>query len=148
MTLETNNRFAFTFRSDDSSVVGHAVRMKAAQYGFGWMPLPNYPLTSDAAVVLVALSGEKDCFNSLSEKCGVWNSEMEMACACYELGLGKTPTDQEDDGESLTDWMWTELFYYGKNEICFEGSSNIPEAELGVFESALDEAMGALAAAQ
>lgn len=146
MTSESNNRFTFTFRSDDSSAVGHAVRMKAAQYGFEWMPLPNYPLTSDAAVVLVALAGEKERFASLSEKCGVWNREERTACACHEVGLGKTPAVQEDEGESLTDWMWTEWYYYGKYEICFESSPNIPEAELGVFKSMLDEAMGVLAA--
>ena len=102
----------------------------AADYGFEWMPLSSYPLPSDALVVLVARSGEDRVFDSLSEKCGVWNSETQMACACYELGLGNPLSPQEDEGESLTDWMLTERYDYGQLEFCFESSPAILDAEV------------------
>lgn len=113
----------------------------AAQYGFEWMPLPSYPLPFEASVVLVAHPGEDSVFDSLSEKCGVWNSEMGTACACYELGLGNPLSPQEDEGESLTDWMLTERYYYGKGEICFESSPDILDAELCIFRHVLEDAM-------
>ena len=135
---------AMIFRSDDCCPIGSVVKDMAAQYGFDWMPLPSYPLPSDAAVVLVARYGDENVFASLSEKCGVWNSERGTACACYELGLGNPLSPQEDEGESLTDWMLTERYYYGKGEICFESSPDILDAELCIFRPVLEDAMKAL----
>lgn len=129
------------FRSDTSSPIGGIVKTMAADYGFEWMPLPSYPLPSDASVVLVARSDEDRVFDSLSEKCGVWNSETQTACACYELGLGNPLSPQEDEGESLTDWMLTERYYYGRVEICFESSPDINDAELCIFRPVLEDAM-------
>ena len=113
----------------------------AADYGFEWMPLPSYPLPFEASVVLVAHPGEDSVFDSLSEKCGVWNSETQMACACYELGLGNPPLHQEYDGESLTDWMLAERYYYEQGEICFESAPAISDAELCIFKPVLADAM-------
>lgn len=132
---------AMIFRSDDCCPIGSVVKDMAAQYGFDWMPLLSYPLPSDAAVVLVARYGDENVFASLSEKCGVWNSERGTACACYELGLGNPPLHQEYDGESLTDWMLTERYYYGQGEICFESAPAFSDAELCMFRPVLADAM-------
>ena len=127
------------FRSMAGSQVGDVVKTLATGSGFEWMPLPVYPLSSDAAVVIVAPAGVESVFDALRDKCGVWNEETMTACACYELRLSATNPPTEEISESLTDWMFTERYFYGKEEFCFESPDVFIESDLDIFKSKLAE---------
>lgn len=133
------------FRSMAGSPVGDIVKTLATASGFGWMPLPAYPLSSDAAVVLVTPAGGESTFDALREKCGVFNDETMTACACYEMRIGATNMPQERIGESLSDWIFTERYFYGQEEFCFEYSDVFLESDLDIFKSMLAATMHELA---
>lgn len=57
---------------EDSPIHGIVKRL-ADKYGFLWHKMPNFPLSRNAAIVLVASTGDKKMFSELSDKCGVWN---------------------------------------------------------------------------
>jgi hypothetical protein len=129
------------FLSREDSLIGNAVKSLAKRFGVEWRIAPEYPLSPNASVVLVAPTDDPKVIEELSSKCGVLDAKTMTACACYELVLDKNchGTDQSavDDGESLTDWILTEIHYYGRNEICFEGPENLSMSELDMFETAL-----------
>ena len=133
------------FRSRAGSPVGDLVKTLARASGFEWKPLPAYPLSPDAAVVLIAPAGEESTFEALRVKCGVFNDVTMTACACYELRIGATNSSTEDIGESLIDWMFTERYFYGQKEFCFEYPDVFLESDLDLLKSMLAENMRELA---
>jgi len=118
------------------------VKRTAGEHGFLWRELSNPPLTRNAAIILVAPAGDKKVFNELSDKCGIWNEKEQTACACYELEVGNdisaSRNQHESDKESLTDWLLTEYYFYGQNEIGFEGADGLSVEQLDEFEAMLE----------
>ncbi len=141
MNGEVNNYARpVVFLSREGSLIGNAVKSLAKGFGVEWRTAPEYPLPSSASVVLVASTDAPKVLDELSSKCGVWDAKTMTACASYELVLEKSSqnTDKSvDNGESLTDWILTEIHYYGRHEICFEGPENPSLSELYIFERAL-----------
>lgn len=129
------------FLSREGSFIGNAVKSLAKGFGVEWRTAPEYPLSSSAAVVLVAPVNDLEMLEELSSKCGVWDEKKLTACACYKLVLEKSCQDTDksavDNGESLTDWLLSEYFFYGRNEFCFEGPEKLSISELDMFETAL-----------
>ena len=138
-----------TFLSRTGSFIGDAVKSLAKGFGVEWRIAPKYPLPPTASVVLVAPTNDLKILEEISSKCGVWDAKTMAACACYELILDQSPKAADeaaiDDGESLTDWLLSEYFLYGRNEFCFEGPDNLSKSDLGKLETALAPAVGELA---
>lgn len=121
----------------DSPIHG-IVKNLAGKHGFLWRGLSDFPLSRNAAIVLVAPAGDEEMFSVLSSKCGVWNENEQTACACYELEVGNGVHVTMSDKESLTDWILTEYDFYGQNEIGFGCSDGLSQEQLQEFESALE----------
>lgn len=137
-----------TFRSREGSLIGNAVKSLAKVLGVEWRTTPEYPLPPSASVVLVAPTDDPVVLEELSSKSGVLDVKTMTACACYELVLDKSCQDADqsvDDGETLTDWILTEYFWYGRNVFCFEGPDDISKSDLVKFETALASALAELA---
>lgn len=127
--------------SRDGSLIGGIIKRLAGDFGFQWYELPDYPLSRNAAIVLVAPVGDEKSFRALSDKCGVWDEEKQTACACYELEVGKevdvSENQKASDKESLTDWILTEYDFYGQNRIGFEGADEWSLEQLQGFAAIL-----------
>ncbi len=113
----------------------------ADEYDILWHELPDFPLSRNAAIVLVAPAGDEKMFSVLSDKCGVWDEKEQTACACYELEVGNGACAAMSDKESLTDWILTEYDFYGQKEIGFEGADGLSAGQLQEFETMLERAL-------
>lgn len=122
---------------EDSPIHGIVKRL-ADKYGFLWHQMPNFPLSRNAAIVLVASTGDKKMFSELSDKCGVWNQNEQTACACYELEVGNGVPVLMSDDEPLTDWILAESVFYEQNKIGFEGANELSAEQLCEFETVLE----------
>lgn len=117
------------------------IKHNADEYGFLWRELSDFPLSRNAAIVLVAPAGDEKMFSELSDKCGVWDEKGQTACACYELEVGNDVYAAMSDKESLTDWILTEYDFYGQNEIGFEGVDGLSAEQLQEFETILERTL-------
>jgi len=137
--------YPIVLMSRDGGSIHGIVKHLAGEHGFLWRELPDFPLSRNAAIVLVVPAGDEKMFSVLSDKCGVWDEKAQTACACYELEVGNggyTTGNQDESGEeSLTDWILTEYDFYGQNEIGFEGSDELSVEQLQDFETILERTL-------
>lgn len=137
--------YPIVLMSRDGGSIHGIVKHLAGEHGFLWRALPDFPLSRNAAIVLVAPAGDEKMFSVLSNKCGVWDEKEQTACACYELEVdngGYATENQDESGkESLTDWILTEHDFYGQNQIGFEGSHELSIEQLQYFETMLERTL-------
>ncbi|MGN0852350.1 MAG: hypothetical protein ACI4Q3_03120 [Kiritimatiellia bacterium] len=138
----TDETCPIALMSRSGGSIGGIIKRIANEYGFLWRELPDFPLARNAAIVLVAATGDEKMFSVLFDKCGVWDEKEQTACACcYELEVGNGVYDAMPDKESLTDWILTEYDFYGQTEIGFEGADGLSAEQLQEFETVLERAL-------
>ena len=69
------------FLSREDSLIGNAVKFLANGFGVEWRIAPQYPLSPNASVVLVAPTDDPEVLEELSNKCGVLDVKTMTACA-------------------------------------------------------------------